>query len=172
MSKNFIILFFMTPCIAFNDLQYFQLNMYNSISNITNEDKCLNITNSETISIPNKCNCFKTNKKCITEINDKIKFDYLGKNEIFFNKFIQENNYKKLIKKERKCLMLNNKTFFKYQYLLSNSYCSRIRLIFSISFIFFSLFIGFIHYLFHKKKRKYQRLNNFDEGTELDDLLN
>lgn len=171
MYKKFIILSLLTPCMAFNEIQYFQVNLYNSTSN-TNQNNCLNISNSETISIPNKCNCFKTNRKCISEINDKIKFDYLANYENFFNKFIQETSYKNLIKKEIKCLVLNNNTFFKYQYLLSNRYCSRIRLIFSISFIFFSLFIGFIHYLFHKKKRKYQRLNNFDEGTELDDLLN
>ena len=164
--NKFVLLFFITPCIGINEEQNIQFNLYNNCGG--------NISRSEWVSVPVKCNCFTTNKKCIQEINKKIKLNYLVEYQSELDLLFEKNNYQKLIKMEHKCLNLNG-TNFTYHYYLSNRYCSRFRLIFSISFIIFNFVLGIVLYRFHKRDTKrylYQRLMQFDKENNLDEENN
>ena len=71
---KFVLFIFITPCIGLNEVQNVQFNLY--------DNKCeQNISHSEWVSVPVKCNCFTTNKNCIQQINKKIKFNYLAEYE-------------------------------------------------------------------------------------------
>ena len=164
---KFVLFIFITPCIGLNEVQNVQFNLY--------DNKCeQNISHSEWVSVPVKCNCFTTNKNCIQQINKKIKFNYLAEYENELDLLFKKNSYRKLRKMEDKCLSLNG-TKFTYHYYLSNRYCSRFRLIFSIAFIVFNFVLGLVFYLFHKRSTRrhlYQRLNQFAETDTLNNDSN
>lgn len=164
---KFVLLIFITPCIGLNEVQSVQLNFY--------DNNCeQNISLSDLIAVPVKCNCFTTNKNCIQQINKKIKFNYLAEYQNELDLLFKKNSYQKLRKIEDKCLNLNG-TNFTYHYYLSNRYCSRFRLIFSIAFIIFNFVLGIVLYIFHKRDTRrhlYQRLMQFDEENNLDNDSN
>ena len=157
--NKFVLLIFITPCIGFNEFQNVFINFY--------KNNCHNNTliQNDIINIPIKCNCFTTNKKCITQINSKIN---LAKYDKTIKKIFKEN-YHTIKNLENKCLPLKNNTYFSYHYLLSNQYCSRDRLIFSMIFIFCLFIIIFAFYFSYRRNNNiYQRLN---EIIELDNLF-
>ena len=161
--NKFVLLIFITPCIGFNEFQNVFINFY--------ENECHNDTliYNDIINIPVKCNCFTTNKKCITQINNKIN---LAEYNQIIKKIFKENNYHIIKNLENNCLPLKNNTYFTYQYLLSNQYCSRDRLIFSIIFILCLFLIMFAFYFSYKRNKYiYQRLNELNNSEELDNLF-
>ena len=146
-----------------NDVQSVGIWYYNS--------SCHNqtITNYEHIDIPTKCNCFTSHKKCKNKINDKIKFPNIQNSNFFLDYFRRSP-------KENKCVNLKNNTYFKFNYYITNQYCNRIILIFSILFTGIIFVLGFIFlYDMRIKMRNrqvlYQRLDQIAE-TEFDSFLN
>ena len=146
-----------------NDVQSVGIMYYNN--------SCHNQTmiNYEHIDVPTKCNCFISHKQCQNKINDKIKFPNI-QNSNFFIDYFRHNP------KENKCVNLKNNTYFKFNYYITNQYCNRIILIFSILFTGIIFVLGFIFlYDMRIKMRKrqvlYQRLDQIAE-TEFDSFLN
>ena len=152
---NKYILFFLIPIhikitgANINDAQSVSLKLFN-------DSKCNNIIDYENIIVPVRCNCFTIKNNCIKKINQNIKF------------YPEIEYLKKPFDKKLKCEKFNN-SYFDFNYNLSNQYCPRYILIFSIIFIFIFIILGIVFYIdidYKKKKKRYQRIQNI----KLDDI--
>jgi len=163
----FLLLFYYVPVESskFNNVQSISVNLY------YNKSLCHNKTTYlyDLVRIPVNCNCFIGRKKCIRKINQNIILDnnpYLLEYEQFLS--FNKNN-------EKKCLPLYNQSYYQYQYNLTNQYCSKVRLIFSIIYIIIIHAIVIILYFHYKKKREkkailYQILDEI-AGIEFNNFL-
>ena len=167
----FLLLFYYVPVesLKFNNVQSISVNLY------YNKSLCHNKTTYlyDLVRIPVNCNCFTGRKKCIRKINQNIILDN-NPDLLEYEQFLSFNK-----NNEKKCLPLDNQTYFQYQYNLTNQFCSKVRLIFSIIYIIIIHTIAIILYFQYKqkkeeKKRKkeimYQRLDEI-AGIEFDNFL-
>lgn len=163
----FLLLFYYVPVESskFNNVQSISINLY------YNKSLCHNKTTYlyDLVRIPVNCNCFTGRKKCIRKINQNIILDN-NPDLLEYEQFLSftKNN-------EKKCLSLDNQSYYQYQYNLTNQYCSKFRLIFSIIYIIIIHAVVIILYFHYKEKYKkkkilYQRLDEI-AGIEFDNFL-